>query len=40
MIHVWLAPVSGGPLMVDTSDSAVVAAAEALPVADPAPERA
>jgi hypothetical protein len=40
MIHVWLAPVDGGPLLVDAPDADVVAAATRLPVADPAPERA
>jgi hypothetical protein len=40
MIHVWLAPVSGGPLMVDAPDNQVVAAAMKLPVVDPSSERA
>jgi hypothetical protein len=35
MIHVWLAPIPGGPLAVDASDAQVVAAAERLPVPSP-----
>ncbi len=31
MIHVWLAPVPGGPLVVDATDAQVVQAAEQLP---------
>jgi hypothetical protein len=40
MIHVWLAPIDGGPLMVDASNADVVAAASRLPVADAPPEHA
>jgi hypothetical protein len=40
MLHVWLAPIAGGPLMVDAPNDAVVAAAMQLPVADAPPERA
>ncbi len=40
MLHVWLAPVPGGPLMVDEPDSACVTAASALPVEDLPPARA
>jgi hypothetical protein len=36
MIHVWLAPIPGGPLAVDASDSQVVAAADRLPAVNPA----
>jgi hypothetical protein len=35
MIHVWLAPLSGGPLVVDAPDAQVVAAASQLPVPNP-----
>jgi hypothetical protein len=35
MIHVWLAPIPGGPLAVDATDAQVVAAAEHLPVPSP-----
>jgi len=35
MIHVWLAPVPGGPLVVDASDAQVVEAADQLPVPSP-----
>ncbi len=35
MMHVWLAPVSGGPLVMDASDQKAVAAAETLPLLDP-----
>ena len=35
MIHVWLAPLSGGPLVVDAPDGQVVAAASQLPVPNP-----
>ena len=40
MIHVWLAPLSGGPLVVDAPDTQVVAAAEQLPVPNPPNPRA
>jgi hypothetical protein len=40
MIHVWLAPVAGGPLMVDAPNADVVSAAMQLPVYDAPPERA
>jgi hypothetical protein len=40
MIHVWLAPITGGPLMVDAPDAQVVAAANQLPVVDAPPEKA
>jgi hypothetical protein len=40
MIHVWLAPIDGGPLMVDAPDGQVVGAAMKLPAADPPPVRA
>ncbi len=36
MLHIWLAPVPGGPLTVDASNSQVVQAAEQLPVPSPA----
>lgn len=36
MIHVWLAPVPGGPLAVDASGAQIVAAANALPAQSPA----
>jgi hypothetical protein len=35
MIHVWLAPIPGGPLAVDATDAQVVAAADRLPVLNP-----
>jgi hypothetical protein len=35
MIHVWLAPLTGGPLVVDAPDAQVVAAASQLPVPNP-----
>jgi hypothetical protein len=35
MIHVWLAPLSGGPLVIDAPDSQVVAAASKLPAPNP-----
>lgn len=35
MIHVWLAPVPGGPLVVDASDAQVIQAAEQLPTPSP-----
>ena len=35
MIHVWLAPVPGGPLVVDASEAQVVQAADQLPVPSP-----
>ena len=35
MIHVWLAPVPGGPLVVDATDAQVVQAAEQLPTPSP-----
>jgi hypothetical protein len=35
MIHVWLAPVPGGPLVVDASNAQAVRAAEQLPVPSP-----
>ena len=35
MMHVWLTPVQGGPLVVDVSDSQAVAAAEAMPLLSP-----
>jgi hypothetical protein len=35
MIHVWLAPIAGGPLVVDAPDAQVVAAASELPVPNP-----
>jgi hypothetical protein len=35
MIHVWLAPLPGGPLIVDAPDAQVVAAASQLPVPNP-----
>jgi hypothetical protein len=35
MIHVWLAPIPGGPLAVDAPDAQVVAAAGQLPVPNP-----
>jgi hypothetical protein len=35
MIHVWLAPVPGGPLVVDATDAQVVEAAEQLPTPSP-----
>lgn len=35
MIHVWLAPIPGGPLVVDAPDAQVVAAASQLPVPNP-----
>jgi hypothetical protein len=35
MIHVWLAPIPGGPLAVDASDAQVVAAAAQLPAPNP-----
>jgi hypothetical protein len=40
MLHVWLAPIAGGPLMVDAPNDDVVAAAMQLPAADAPPERA
>jgi hypothetical protein len=40
MLHVWLAPVPGGPLMVDEPDATVGTAASELPAADPPPVRA
>jgi hypothetical protein len=36
MIHVWLAPISGGPLAVDAPDAQVVAAADGLTAPSPA----
>jgi hypothetical protein len=36
MLHVWLAPVTGGPLTVDASNAQVVAAAARLPIPSPA----
>ena len=36
MLHVWLAPVPGGPLTVDASPAQVAQAAAALPAPDPA----
>jgi hypothetical protein len=35
MIHVWLAPVPGGPLVVDATDAQAVQAAEQLPIPSP-----
>jgi hypothetical protein len=35
MLHVWLAPVPGGPLTVDASNAQVLQAAEALPASSP-----
>lgn len=35
MIHVWLAPLQGGPLVVDAPDAQVMAAASQLPVPNP-----
>ena len=35
MIHVWLAPIPGGPLAVDAGDAQIVAAASRLPVPNP-----
>jgi hypothetical protein len=35
MIHVWLAPIPGGPLAVDAPDAQVVAAAAQLPAPNP-----
>jgi hypothetical protein len=35
MLHVWLAPVPGGPLVVDATDAQVVQAAEQLPTPSP-----
>ena len=35
MIHVWLVPVPGGPLVVDATDAQVVQAAEQLPTPSP-----
>jgi hypothetical protein len=35
MLHVWLAPVPGGPLVVDATDPQVVQAAEQLPAPSP-----
>jgi hypothetical protein len=35
MLHVWLAPVAGGPLVVDATDAQVVQAAEQLPAPSP-----
>jgi hypothetical protein len=40
MIHVWLAPIDGGPLMVDAPDADIVAAANQLPAVDPPSEKA
>jgi hypothetical protein len=36
MLHVWLAPIPGGPLVVDATDAQVVQAAEQLPTPSPA----
>jgi hypothetical protein len=35
MLHVWVAPIPGGPLVVDASNAQVVQAAEALPAPNP-----
>jgi hypothetical protein len=35
MIHVWLAPIPGGPLVVDATNAQVLAAAANLPVPNP-----
>jgi hypothetical protein len=35
MLHVWVAPVPGGPLVVDATDAQVVQAAEQLPAPSP-----
>ena len=35
MLHVWMAPVPGGPLTVDASNAQVMQAAEALPAPNP-----
>jgi hypothetical protein len=35
MLHVWLAPVPGGPLVVDATDAQVVQVAEQLPAPSP-----
>ena len=35
MIHVWLAPVPGGPLVVDASEAQVIQAADQLPAPSP-----
>ena len=35
MLHVWLAPIAGGPLTVDASNAAVVQAASRLPALNP-----
>jgi hypothetical protein len=40
MMHVWLAPVPGGPLTVDASTAQIVQAAKTLPPVDPATNRA
>jgi hypothetical protein len=40
MLHVWQAPIDGGPLMVDVSDSEAVTAAAKLPPGDPPPTKA
>jgi hypothetical protein len=40
MLHVWLAPIAGGPLMVEALNDDVVAAAMQLPAADAPPQRA
>ena len=36
MIHVWLAPIPGGPLAIDAPDAQVIGAAEQLPAPSPA----
>lgn len=40
MIHVWLAPVPGGPLTVDVTNKQIIDAAKALPPTDPPTNRA
>jgi hypothetical protein len=39
-MHVWLAPVPGGPLTVDASTAQIVQAARTLPPVDPPSNRA
>ncbi len=40
MMHVWLAPVPGGPLTVDATNRQITDAAKSLPAVDPPSVRA